>query len=315
LVIDEARLPVPVTWEPGDPPTPDGLVFPHLYAPLPARAVVAAVPYLPLSDGMFGRPVGLPEPDDHLHRAYALEWYLSRAGGAGVGRLGNAFDDHHPDDSGSDQHNRLVIRPDQTPVEAAAMCAQELGEEHWQVHVQGPMAPRMIMDYQAAGWSHTEQLLMVAADVPSRVDVSDVEVSEVASAASVEFTASLEAYIPRLMDPELRQLVEREAITGGVAMHLHLAVLDDAGSPLSEADVLIAGATAQLDNVITIPDRRGRGYATAVIVDSVARARHLGCDVIFLRTAADERIRETYERLGFRTIGTAHVFDRAATSG
>ena len=31
----------PVIWEDGDPPHPDGLQFPHLYAPIPVAAVMA----------------------------------------------------------------------------------------------------------------------------------------------------------------------------------------------------------------------------------------------------------------------------------
>ncbi|MGX6604122.1 DUF952 domain-containing protein [Micromonosporaceae bacterium Da 78-11] len=56
LEIDEARLPVPVTWEQGDPPAPDGRLFPHLYAVLPVDAVVAVHEYQPGPDGSFTPP-------------------------------------------------------------------------------------------------------------------------------------------------------------------------------------------------------------------------------------------------------------------
>jgi len=56
LEIDEARLPVEVTWEEGDPPHPDGLLFPHLYAALPTAAVVGVREYRPNEDGSFSPP-------------------------------------------------------------------------------------------------------------------------------------------------------------------------------------------------------------------------------------------------------------------
>jgi len=56
LEIDEARLPFPVTWEQGDPPTPDGPLFPHLYGTLPIAAVVAIHDYPPNKDGSFSPP-------------------------------------------------------------------------------------------------------------------------------------------------------------------------------------------------------------------------------------------------------------------
>ena len=59
LQIDEARLPVEVTWEEGDPPHPDGKLFPHLYAALPIDAVVAVREYRPEEDGTFATPTGL----------------------------------------------------------------------------------------------------------------------------------------------------------------------------------------------------------------------------------------------------------------
>ena len=56
LQIAEDRLPIPVTWEDGDPPHPDGTLFPHLYAALPISAVVAVTEYQPDEDGTFSPP-------------------------------------------------------------------------------------------------------------------------------------------------------------------------------------------------------------------------------------------------------------------
>jgi uncharacterized protein (DUF952 family) len=60
LVVDQSLLPTAVRWEAGDPPAADGSRFPHLYAPLPAEAVVAVVAYAPENDGTFHPPTGLP---------------------------------------------------------------------------------------------------------------------------------------------------------------------------------------------------------------------------------------------------------------
>ena len=57
LEIDEARLPVPITWEQGDPPAPDAQLFPHLYSALPVDAVIATYDYQPDADGSFKPPV------------------------------------------------------------------------------------------------------------------------------------------------------------------------------------------------------------------------------------------------------------------
>ena len=53
LRIDPARLTAPVRWEPGVPPIPASMVFPHLYGPLPVAAVISVTPYRPEADGRF----------------------------------------------------------------------------------------------------------------------------------------------------------------------------------------------------------------------------------------------------------------------
>ncbi|MCV7101011.1 DUF952 domain-containing protein [Mycobacterium palustre] len=53
LHVDPARLDAPVRWEPGVPTDPESMLFPHLYGPLPARAVIAVTAYRPSPDGAF----------------------------------------------------------------------------------------------------------------------------------------------------------------------------------------------------------------------------------------------------------------------
>ncbi|SON62326.1 hypothetical protein MSIMFI_03851 [Mycobacterium simulans] len=53
LDIDPTALDSPVRWEPGVPTDPDSMLFPHLYGPLPVRAVIRVVAYPPAADGTF----------------------------------------------------------------------------------------------------------------------------------------------------------------------------------------------------------------------------------------------------------------------
>ena len=56
LHIDESRLPAPPVWEAGDPPDPGGMLFPHVYGPIPVAAVVQVTDFLPGPDGRFRQP-------------------------------------------------------------------------------------------------------------------------------------------------------------------------------------------------------------------------------------------------------------------
>jgi uncharacterized protein (DUF952 family) len=53
LHVDPALLGSAVRWEPGVATDPQSMLFPHLYGPLPVRAVIAVTPYRPAPDGSF----------------------------------------------------------------------------------------------------------------------------------------------------------------------------------------------------------------------------------------------------------------------
>jgi uncharacterized protein (DUF952 family) len=61
LHIDPTLLDSPVRWEPGVTTDPESMLFPHLYGPLPVRAVIRVTAYPPAPDGSFP-PLALP-PD------------------------------------------------------------------------------------------------------------------------------------------------------------------------------------------------------------------------------------------------------------
>jgi uncharacterized protein (DUF952 family) len=61
LEIDPTRLDVPLRWEPGVPPAPNGAWFPHVYGPIPPAAVVAVHDFPPGPDG-FVLPDSLQRP-------------------------------------------------------------------------------------------------------------------------------------------------------------------------------------------------------------------------------------------------------------
>lgn len=58
LHIDPAALDSPVRWEPGVVTDPESMLFPHLYGPLPANAVIKVTPYPPGPDGTFAPVAG-----------------------------------------------------------------------------------------------------------------------------------------------------------------------------------------------------------------------------------------------------------------
>jgi len=63
------------------------------------------------------------------------------------------------------------------------------------------------------------------------------------------------------------------------------------------------GSIAQVEDVNTLEEHRGRGLAKAVVSAAVRDARADGADLIFLYADADDWPQHLYARLGFRPLG------------
>ena len=75
------------------------------------------------------------------------------------------------------------------------------------------------------------------------------------------------------------------------------------GDVVSYADLYVDGADAQVEDVATLPEHRGRGHAKAVVTRAADEARAAGADFVFLVADENDWPKELYGRLGFDVVG------------
>jgi predicted GNAT family acetyltransferase len=74
------------------------------------------------------------------------------------------------------------------------------------------------------------------------------------------------------------------------------------GAVVSSCRLFSDGATAQIEDVSTLPEFRKRGYSRAVVSKAIGAALE-SHDLVFLLAADDDWPRRWYERLGFEDAG------------
>ena len=78
--------------------------------------------------------------------------------------------------------------------------------------------------------------------------------------------------------------------------------------PPSVCELYVEGPTAQIEDVGTLEEHRGRGLARDLVLAAAESARASGCDLVFLVADADDWPRALYEKLGFDAIGFSYAF-------
>jgi ribosomal protein S18 acetylase RimI-like enzyme len=75
------------------------------------------------------------------------------------------------------------------------------------------------------------------------------------------------------------------------------------GEVVSYTDLYQDGEDAQVEDVGTLQEHRGRGHATAVVLAAIAAARRDGTGFVFLVADYEDWPKEMYRRLGFDELG------------
>lgn len=157
------------------------------------------------------------------------------------------------------------------------------------------------------GWAQTTHLVMGHMREPDRaVDTAAVQ--------EVPFDALVEPHISvTLSEPhgtlELAEslLTAKRRVTAAVPTRFFATFVE--GEVASYCELRSDGRTAQIEDVNTVAQYRGRGLGRAVVQRALDEARSAN-DVVFIEALADDWPKELYARMGFETVAERHLFLR-----
>jgi ribosomal protein S18 acetylase RimI-like enzyme len=165
---------------------------------------------------------------------------------------------------------------------------------------------RLRPEFDARGWRTMRHVFMVQRrDPDKRADLAVVrEVDQAAlrpqrRKAILGYPWGTPTLAEELLDSKL-QLAQR-------ARTRFFAV--PAGDELvAWTDLYVAQGIAQIEDVATVEEHRGKGYATAVVLRAIEEGRREGADLVFLVADGEDWPRHLYARLGFDEVGPLYKF-------
>jgi ribosomal protein S18 acetylase RimI-like enzyme len=157
------------------------------------------------------------------------------------------------------------------------------------------------------GWETDAFIFMVPRQDPER-PAGGVRIEEVAQSDLAPLRRRiLKDWLAEADDEAVRQVGEMDRLYGEVGNARYFAVLAE-GDVVSSTTLFSNGETAQIEDVATMPEHRGRGFARALVLHTLAEARAGGNDFVFLVADARDWPKELYRRLGFETIGGKYAY-------
>jgi len=235
---------------------------------------------------------------DELARAYA---FLAQGDMGGTreeeSRFGTAvFTDELPRRLDG---NYLRVEREAAPEELIAE-ARRLGRRV--IFVPDPeLGGRLTPWFTEQGWRIDRHLVMAQLRQPNRkADLSVVRELE-EEALRPPRRRLMESY-PWGKPEVIEEILQGKALVGRRVTTRFFGV-QVGGEVVSYADLYVDGADAQVEDVGTLPEHRGKGYATAVILEAIEQARASGADFVFLVADAEDWPKELYRKLGFDELG------------
>jgi len=237
---------------------------------------------------------------DDLRRAYE---FLARGDMGGTRteatRFGTAFyDDRVPQRYDS---NYLLVDTLAPATTAGELVADATGHDRRMIFFRDEAAAALVPDFEALGWRIDRHVFMAQRGTVERsapVDRAEELELDALRPARRRLMAGYPWSTPELMDVlhEAKRLIGERVET-----HFFGIVVD--GEVVSYADLYLDPPAAQIEDVGTLEEHRGKGYASAVVLRAADEARGRGADLIFLVADAQDWPQHWYRRLGFEPIG------------
>ena len=160
---------------------------------------------------------------------------------------------------------------------------------------------RLAPGFEALGWTIHRGLVMAHRRPPERTADTGL-VQEVDEAALRPARRRLLAGEPWATPAVVEQLLDAKLTLARALTARFFAVLAG-GEVAAYVDLYHDGRTAQIEDLATLEEHRGRGYASALVLHALQEARRAGCDLVFLVADADDWPKLLYGRLGFDELG------------
>ncbi len=210
--------------------------------------------------------------------------------------------------------NHLRLTGPVSAEQAVALADEYLGDlPYRQLHIENERSGRQLEhSLPAAGWKIEREVLMALERWPNR-EVDTGAVIEVDESQTLELMGRWYLEGPSEATPEvLPQLVEYARREGRARGDRNFGLIGDGGGLVAMTKLRSDGATAQVEDVYTVPEERGRGHARALLTHAVAQAQSAAHDLIFIVADDNDWPKQLYARIGFEPIGYTWSFHQAA---
>jgi GNAT superfamily N-acetyltransferase len=198
-------------------------------------------------------------------------------------------------------------------VAAAERHLQDLPYRHLMVE-EDAGAEQLAAQFRSACWEVDVELTMLMAGDRDR----EVDLSNVVDASEEE---TLELYGRWIAEdyeepPEAqRQVVEHTRLIWRARNARRFGVPAQSGALASMTVLMSGGPVAQVEDVYTAPEERGRGYARALVTRALDLARAGGYELTFITADDGGWPKQLYARLGFVPAGRVWLFTRRPRLG
>jgi ribosomal protein S18 acetylase RimI-like enzyme len=191
---------------------------------------------------------------------------------------------------------------------AAALDTAYEGFRHREVEFASDEdAAAIAMGMGEHGYAVERMVVMSLGRAPDREPMADA-VEELALTEVMPFTAEVTRREPwgRVRGVAESMASFRRVLVDGVGARFFGQRID--GTIAGVCELYVHGDVAQIEDVNTLEEFRGRGVARNVVLRAAEEARKAGATFVFLFADADDWPRHLYARLGFDAIGESRLF-------
>jgi ribosomal protein S18 acetylase RimI-like enzyme len=169
------------------------------------------------------------------------------------------------------------------------------------------LGERLRPAFNALGWRTMRHIFMVQHRQPEKSADPSVIVKEVDESA-LRPGRTREILAQPWGTPEVaEQILDAKLLIGRRAETRFFAVEVD-GEIVSWTDLYVAQGVAQIEDVATLEEHRGKGYASAVVLHGVEEGKNAGANLVFLVADGEDWPKFLYRRLGFDEVGRLYKF-------